>query len=62
LFLVTSILTKLGWGVIGLINPEEFQHTFLDWLRTIQKLTEGGSDSDLWEAIAWIERRKQRPN
>jgi predicted transposase YbfD/YdcC len=27
--------------VFGLIKPEEFQHSFLDWVRTIQKLTEG---------------------
>jgi len=27
--------------VFGLIKPEEFQHSFLDWVSTIQKLTEG---------------------
>jgi len=27
--------------VLGLIKPEEFQRSFLDWVRAIQKLTEG---------------------
>ncbi len=27
--------------VFGLIKPEEFQRSFLDWVKTIQKLTEG---------------------
>jgi len=27
--------------VFGLINPEEFQHSFLEWVKAIQKLTEG---------------------
>jgi predicted transposase YbfD/YdcC len=27
--------------VFGLIKPEEFQHSFLDWVKTIQQLTEG---------------------
>jgi len=27
--------------VFGLINPEEFQRSFLEWVKTIQKLTQG---------------------